>query len=469
MSNNKFFKSFFLIQIFVFIFQLPNNSDILAQYKDWKQVDSVTKIIPNQVFSHYYGLKCADSLNCMVWAQLTGSGGFYFRRTTDGGVSWKNVYMDSAYFYDYDNKHYVPKLFDLAYPNVKLFIAVGDSGLVIRTTDKGETWDRYYFDTNISHNRIRMFDENFGRMFTCYNDCMDLTDLQDYVTYDGGKTWELIKRDTMISFSAIDLINKEIFCGLWAFKNSKNELERKVVWVHNNWETWDTVSCPPMLFLDFIDTSYGWGASSIKLGDTSAIQLIYHTIDGGKTWEKQRDTVYNAWGIRDIKFYDRNFGIASSGFSHVMITTNGGKKWNDYEIEEWHYLHADLVNNIQIPSATTAYVILDYNYVYKYTREITNVDENENARMKEMKISPNPVGEYIEIAGDLNPTINRRVEGIAVNEIRIYNILGECILSTPALRATSQEGNFRIDISNLPSGIYYVRLGDWVGRFVKIE
>lgn len=48
-------------------------------------------------------------------------------------------------------------------------------------------------------------------------------------------------------------------------------------------------------------------------------------------------------------------------------------------------------------------------------------------------------------------------------------MLGESVLSTPALRATPQEGNIRIDVSNLPTGIYYVRLGDWVGRFVKIS
>ncbi|MCX7736512.1 MAG: hypothetical protein N2319_07335 [Candidatus Kapabacteria bacterium] len=29
--------------------------------------------------------------------------------------------------------------------------------------------------------------------------------------------------------------------------------------------------------------------------------------------------------------------------------------------------------------------------------------------------------------------------------------------------------SYRMNIEHLPSGNYYVRLGDWVGRFVKIE
>lgn len=81
-----------------------------------------------------------------------------------------------------------------------------------------------------------------------------------------------------------------------------------------------------------------------------------------------------------------------------------------------------------------------------------------------ISISPNPVGEFIEVTGH-----NKGASSIVQNgEIRIYNILGECVLSTPSLRATPQEGKFRIDVSNLPSGVYFVRLGDWVGRFVKI-
>ncbi|MCX7735892.1 MAG: T9SS type A sorting domain-containing protein [Candidatus Kapabacteria bacterium] len=64
-----------------------------------------------------------------------------------------------------------------------------------------------------------------------------------------------------------------------------------------------------------------------------------------------------------------------------------------------------------------------------------------------------------------NMSLLRRQESETCN----FKLLGECVLSTPALRATPQEGNFRIDISNLPSGIHYVRLGDWVERFVKIE
>ena len=65
-----------------------------------------------------------------------------------------------------------------------------------------------------------------------------------------------------------------------------------------------------------------------------------------------------------------------------------------------------------------------------------------------------------------------RISGKSKEEsinIQIYNILGVCVLTTPSLRDTpSEKGNVKIDVSQLPAGVYFVRVGDWVGRFVKI-
>jgi hypothetical protein len=83
---------------------------------------------------------------------------------------------------------------------------------------------------------------------------------------------------------------------------------------------------------------------------------------------------------------------------------------------------------------------------------------------------PNPAGEYIEISG-----LNKGLQPLVQNydAIKIFNMLGECVLSTVGTGGThplipSQEGNIRIDVSDLQSGVYFIRVGDWVGRFVKI-
>jgi hypothetical protein len=50
-------------------------------------------------------------------------------------------------------------------------------------------------------------------------------------------------------------------------------------------------------------------------------------------------------------------------------------------------------------------------------------------------------------------------------EIKIYNLLGECVINESIHPMTSSH---RMNIERLPAGVYFVRVGDWVVRFVKI-
>ncbi len=89
-------------------------------------------------------------------------------------------------------------------------------------------------------------------------------------------------------------------------------------------------------------------------------------------------------------------------------------------------------------------------------------DVNETSSIKNIfDISPNPATDFIEITYSTN-------KGVAEG-VRIYNVFGEEV-STPSLlrNATPQEGNLKIDISGLPHGVYFVRVGEKVEKFVKM-
>ncbi|MCX7737162.1 MAG: hypothetical protein N2319_10670 [Candidatus Kapabacteria bacterium] len=88
-----------------------------------------------------------------------------------------------------------------------------------------------------------------------------------------------------------------------------------------------------------------------------------------------------------------------------------------------------------------------------------------NIFVPQILISPNPASDYIEI----NCDVESGLRPVSANEINIYNILGECVLSTPALRATPHEGIFRIDISNLPNGSYFINVGNYYGKFMVLR
>src|SRR5205814_3044081 len=79
-----------------------------------------------------------------------------------------------------------------------------------------------------------------------------------------------------------------------------------------------------------------------------------------------------------------------------------------------------------------------------------------------ISVWPNPVNEKFTIY-DLQITIGR---------VEIYNILGQlCSKSEikPLINQINQRSEIELDVSFLPSGIYFVRLNtdheSWVGRF----
>jgi hypothetical protein len=72
----------------------------------------------------------------------------------------------------------------------------------------------------------------------------------------------------------------------------------------------------------------------------------------------------------------------------------------------------------------------------------------------ELKVIPNPAGEYITV--NMKPS-----EGSA---IQIYNTLGELVLTV----GTGRDLSARIDISSLSKGLYVVKVGTKMAKFIKM-
>ncbi len=427
-------------------------NSIHSQDKDWKKVDTRPDYSTKMTYSSYRSIKCFDSLNCMIYGALYGAGGYYFRRTTDGGDSWNTIFSDSAYFIDFGNEYWVPDLHDIAYPSRKIFIAVGDSGLIVRTADSGKTWHKSTYIKNCYLFRIRMFDENYGIIEGCKRPCNNDSDGFYLETIDGGETWNKMIRPPGISFAEFEIVNRNLICGLTWLTTPDSLRKEYIIWVHDGWKSFDTVPKPTYGFhFDFINEKKGWISGGKKIlyqGFNVWTQVIYHTSDGGKTFDIQRDTMYNGVPIDDIKFYDENFGIGASEVSHVVMTDNGGKNWRNVKIAytKPNDGYSYIVLSIQIPSYTTAYVILEYDYIYKYTRDWTDVVEEKIDT--DFEVSPNPATDFIEI------------KQVTTKPIAIYSVLG--------IKLIESEYKEKIDVSGLAPGMYFVRIGDKVSKFIKI-
>ena len=101
-----------------------------------------------------------------------------------------------------------------------------------------------------------------------------------------------------------------------------------------------------------------------------------------------------------------------------------------------------------------------------YNREPNSVKENP-ADLIGFSVSPSPATDFIEI--DLTRWAPL-VKWSPSVEISIYNVLGE-IQTTPSLRDTPPwKGGekVKIDVSGLAPGVYFVRIGDKVSKFLKL-
>jgi hypothetical protein len=152
--------------------------------------------------------------------------------------------------------------------------------------------------------------------------------------------------------------------------------------------------------------------------------------------------------------------------------------WKDYEpgsrVADRDIIYSTWTDNEQIylvvNKSSWDYVAGGLEFMFKtnivklFKDEPTSVEEVENvenikSRLSQFSIYPNPASEYIEIT--------KPSEGFKpseVSNIKIYNTLGECVLTVRARQAVPLQ---RIDVSNLPRGVYYLRIGNRTQMFVK--
>jgi len=86
------------------------------------------------------------------------------------------------------------------------------------------------------------------------------------------------------------------------------------------------------------------------------------------------------------------------------------------------------------------------------TLDITDTDNREK-----LTLFPNPTSDFITIT-----ELNNGLQPI-VHKVQIFDVLGIKVGQSSLI-----EGNNRIDVSHLPAGVYFIRIGDKVEKFVKM-
>jgi hypothetical protein len=92
----------------------------------------------------------------------------------------------------------------------------------------------------------------------------------------------------------------------------------------------------------------------------------------------------------------------------------------------------------------------------------------DNFREDEINIIPNPASDFINIQFQTSEVLKTS----EVSKVQIFDILGLEVISVGTGLDLSSNGldlsTLRIDVSHLPSGVYFIRIGDRMEKFVKM-
>lgn len=398
-------------------------------------------------------IDCADSMNCFAVGDASGICNIIYR-TTDAGRSW-NV----SYFADFDTIDGIWRKFtflikSISYPTVNKCVAGGDSGIVFKTDDGGQTWHRVYTpiffeNTYPAYKQIRhiqMLDSTYG---------IAVTYTGVFYTSDGGNTWSKIPMpgsETCFVGRAHISSPTTLYATLFGNECPYNHNFARTHDLGKTWEFYDiTGTIEGIVRMYFVDSLNGWMVGGIRTGvGDRAIAKIVATTDGGRSWHLQLydSLLLDYFELWDVSFHDKNNGIAVGRAGKVALTPDGGKNWfADHipvDLSKVMFLFVPTVcyRNVKEPLMHGGDMSI---YYRKNSASVVIEDKSET---EGTIVTP-------------NPTENKLiVKSIVQKEIEVYNSIG--------LKLINSWTNTEIDISDFPSGVYFIRVEGNIIKFIKM-
>ena len=194
---------------------------------------------------------------------------------------------------------------------------------------------------------------------------------------------------------------------------------------------------------------------NVRLGNDNAL-VLYSMSNKQSSQDNRYDTLRAALINEEGEYvWDSDYIDVCSNPSFKMFIS-----LSEFSMEQWVAIWGDSRNTLINYNQD----IYGQNINFDGTIGIgeTSVDEDFTS---DFILSPNPASDNIEISGFINPRVNPWVDTDRV-VINIYNTLGELVLTVETLHATSIR---RIDLSHLPIGLYYIKIGNYFEKFVVVR
>jgi hypothetical protein len=355
----------------------------------------------------------------------------FYRDEFNKGLISKIDYLNHKFI---DDSLFYPALSPTIESKDSIVIVAGAS-TVLKSTDYGLNW------IDMTPDRIKI---GYDTTYRIFNSCVRL--FNDSVYYLYARLYipgDIIRKQCVLKTKAYGKSWKIITTIL------NDDININDIWVSKD----------GVIFL--------CGAREIKYINKPSkyYEWISRSFNDGKSWSNLvGDSNRTSLQLNYIEFYDSNFGVAYST-SDLYYTLDGGDTWKFIYCPQ--YLGISLRKVEFIDNRTILVGEENNGKILKLQFNLTDIVETNN-KINDLNVYPNPAKDYIEIISSIGACSNDNwASQIAAESINIFDMLG-VIQSTPSLRATPQRGELRIDVSFLAPGMYFIKIGNSIEKFVKM-
>ena len=368
--------------------------------------------------------------------------------STDLGDSWiqscpENIYDSSVYIYQSNMEVHRDNIF------------FNTNAGFFKSTDVGESWKRiepfkYFYASSLSFS---------GDTLIASKQWGDFINMSP----DLGTTWQQL--DSIVISNTLRLKSTEYLNNnLFALMEDTDDYSRSdsIFKSSDLGKTWESVNNGLPEKADFY-VLYAFKNNlflSVSLNGGSTLEGIYFSSDFGETWEQRNNglplysVIYNFYGVGNTVFAVVSPLWNSPG--GVYTTTDNGLNWLRQSEGIIYLSISNFAHNDEYIFAGTntgrAGTYGDVIYKAKLS-DFGITDVKENNSISDFRIYPNPAEDFITV---------QTSEG---SNVQIFDLLGIELISESIHPMT---GSHRMNIKHLPAGVYFIKIGDRVEKFVKI-
>ncbi len=451
----------------------------------------------NEIINFYF---LNDTLGFACGYQKTGIGetrnGLLFR-TKDGGHNWNIVLKDST----------IPNFGfnDIAFYDDKRGVLTGYLGKIFFTTDGGDTWVRSYLPNGTDYQRAEiMHPEWAGHYPIVGTSGIGIYRYEgDYFGFPPTPKFPIIQADDY-DFGTYEMQNADTLSKVMKIYNNSDSLELFIIGYSSFTESsfWtdlplidslNPIIVQPQQFFEY--TVYFKPTEVRKYSDSIVFfsnakeidSITYITGEGiANPIIQAEDFNFGKIDIKDTTKIIQTIKITNtSSYSDLLINGFSNLKETAFQnelvwLDSMNYITVKPLEYIELPVSfkpnETRYYI-DRIVVYSNASEkdsviilegegiddTTSVEDN-NSFVNQIIISPNPASEYIEITVGANGS-----SPVLKEQIQIFNVYGNSIMKSFLTSPFGEGQGVRLDVSNFPDGIYFLRIGSEIQKFVVIK